>query len=122
MPNSTFDYTNSNFPLTSGGTVFYQPESEYLFPDPREDGFNFCNVDDTNRVDRNKPPYLPLNEQKPLTIEDLAEIITMNRKDPLSEWKLSQYKSDPLHWHEWFGQFVCAVDSERLSDDARLTT
>ena len=106
VPDSSFDDTNSNFPITSGGTVFYQPESEYQFPDPRDGNFSFCNVDDNNCVDRNKPPYPPINEQKSLTIEELAEIITMNRKDPLPEWKLSQYKGDPLHWHEWFGQFV----------------
>ena len=29
VPNSTVEKTNSNFPLTSHGTVFYQPESEY---------------------------------------------------------------------------------------------
>ena len=45
----------------------------------------------------------------------------MNRKDPLPEWKLSQYNVDPLHWHEWFGQFVSAVDSARMSDDVKLT-
>ena len=86
MPNLTFDYTKSNFPLTSCGTVFYQPESEYQFPDPRDDGFNYCNGDDKNHVDRNQPPFLPINEQYSLTIEDLAEITTMKCKDPLPEW------------------------------------
>ena len=56
VPDTTFNHTNSNFPLTSGGTVFYQPVSEYQFPDPRDGGFNYCNVDDNNHVDRNKPP------------------------------------------------------------------
>ena len=64
VPNSTLDYTNSNFPLTTGGTVFYQPESEYQYPDPQDDGFNFCTFNDNNRVDRNKPPYTPINEKK----------------------------------------------------------
>ena len=121
MPDSTFDYTNSNFPLTSGGTVFYQPESEYQVSDPRDGWFNCCNVDDNNHVDRNKPPYPPINGQKSLIIEDLAEIITMNRKNPLPELKLSQCNGDPLHWHEWFGRFVSAVDSAYLSDDVKLT-
>ena len=44
----------------------------------------------------------------------------MNRKDPLPEWKLSQYNDKPLHWHEWFGQFVSTVDPARLSDDLKL--
>ena len=121
MPDSTFDYTNSNLPLTSGGTVFYQPESEYHFPVPPDGGFIYCNVDDNNHVDRNKPLYPPIKKQKSLTIEDLAEIFIMNCKDPLLEWKLSQYNGDPLHWHEWFGQFESANDSTRLSDDVKLT-
>ena len=45
----------------------------------------------------------------------------MNSKDPLPEWKLSQYNGDSLHWHEWFGQFVSGVNSARLSDDVKLT-
>ena len=105
MPNSTFGYTNLNFPFTSSGTVFYQPESDFQFPDPRDGGFNYCNVDDNNHVDRNKPLYPPIIGQKSLTIEEFADIITMNHKDSLPEWKLSQNNGDPLHWHEWFGQF-----------------
>ena len=117
VPNSILDCTNSKFPLTIGGTVFYQPQSEYQFPDPRDNGFNYYNVDDNNHVDRKKLLYPPINEEKPLIIEDLAEIVTMNRKDPLPEWTLSQNHS---HWHEWFGQFVSAVDSARLFDDVKL--
>ena len=45
----------------------------------------------------------------------------MNCKDPLPEWKLSQNNVDPLHWHEWFGQYVSAVDSARLNNDVKLT-
>ena len=32
-------------------------------------------------------------------MEDLAEIFTMNLKDPLPEWKLSQYNGDRIHRH-----------------------
>ena len=39
--NSTFVYTNTNSPLTSGRTVFYQPESDYQFTDPRDGAFNY---------------------------------------------------------------------------------
>ena len=42
-------------------------------------------------------------------------------QNPLPESKLSQYNDDHLHWHDWFGQFVSAVDSSRLSDDVKLT-
>ena len=54
-------------------------------------------------------------------MESIAEIFTMNRKDPLPEWKLIQYNGDLLHWHEWFGQFVSAVDFARFSHDVKLT-
>ncbi len=55
------------------------------------------------------------------TIQELAEVLMLNRKDPLPEWKLSQFNGDPLNWHEWFGQFRSAIDSQRLSDDVKLT-
>ena len=34
--------------------------------------------------------------------------------------KLSEYNCDPLQWHEWFGQFKSAIDSQSLTDDAKL--
>ena len=84
--NSSFEYPNSIFPLTNGRTVFYQPESGYtrtllnFFSEPRDGGINYCYVDHNNHVDENNPPYPPNNEPKSLTIEDLAAVITMNRK------------------------------------------
>ena len=54
-------------------------------------------------------------------IKQLAEAITCKKNDPLPEWKLSQYNGDPLQWHEWFGQFKSAIDSQSLTDDLRLT-
>ena len=63
VPDSTLDHTNSNFLLTMGGTVFYQPESEYEFPDPQVGGFNYCNFNENHHVDRKKPPYPPITEQ-----------------------------------------------------------
>ena len=128
MPNSTF-FRLFEFELSINhvGTVFYQTESEYTetllnqFPDPRDGVLSFCNVDDNNHVDRNKPPYPPNYEQKPLTSEDFAETISMNRKDPLPEWKMSRHNGDHLHWPEWCGPFVSAADYARLSDDIKLT-
>ena len=79
------------------------------------------NVDNSNLVDRNKNLYTPNNEPTSLNIEDNAEILTMNRNDPLPKWKLSQYNGVLFHWLEWFVQFLSAVDSARLSDDAKLT-
>ena len=34
VPNSIFEYTNSNFPLTSGGPVFYLPKFPTIFRMP----------------------------------------------------------------------------------------
>ena len=34
---------------------------------------------------------------------------------------MSEYNGDPIHWHEWFGQFKSAIDSAQLSDDVKLT-
>ena len=28
---------------------------------------------------------------------------------------------DPLQWHEWYGQFINAIDLQSLTDDAKLT-
>ena len=55
-------------------------------------------------------------------IKQLAEAITCKKNDTLPEWKLSQYNGDPLQWHEWFGQFKSAIDSQSLTDDVKLTT
>ena len=35
--------------------------------------------------------------------------------------ELSKYNGDPLQWHEWYGQFKSAIDSQSLTDDVKLT-
>ena len=50
-----------------------------------------------------------------------AFAITSKRNDPLPEWKLSQYSGGPLQWHEWYGQFKSAIDTQSLTDDVKLT-
>ena len=54
-------------------------------------------------------------------IRELADAITSKKNDPLPEWKLAQYNDDPLKWHEWYGQFKSAFDSQLLTDDVKLT-
>ena len=56
-----------------------------------------------------------------VTVKDLAELLSFSKRDPLPEWKLSQYNGDPLQWNEWYGQFSSAIDSQTLSDDVKLT-
>ena len=52
-------------------------------------------------------------------IRELAEAIISKKNDPLPEWKLAQYNGDPLQWHEWYGQFKSAIDSQSLTDDVK---
>ena len=54
-------------------------------------------------------------------IKQLADAITCKKNGPLPEWKLSEYNGDPLQWHELFGQFKSAIDSQSLTDDVKLT-
>ena len=52
----------------------------------------------------------------------LDEVLASNRKDPLPEWKLSDYDGNPLEWHKWIGQFRSVVNSlTTLPDDVKLT-
>ena len=55
------------------------------------------------------------------TTKELANLLTVSRKDPLPEWKLSNFDGNPLDWNEWFGQFRSAVDASPLSDDVKMT-
>ena len=63
-------------------------------------------------------PRIPDNAS---LIREFADAITNKKNDPLPEWKLAQYNGDPLQWHEWYGLFKSAIDSQSLTDDVRLT-
>ena len=65
-------------------------------------------------------PAPPIPDNASL-IRELADAITSKKNDPLPEWKLAQYNGDPLQWHEWYGQFKSAIDSQSLTDDVKLT-
>ena len=65
-------------------------------------------------------PAPPIPDNASL-IRGLADAITSKKNDPLPEWKLAQYNGDPLQWHEWYGQFKSAIDSQSLTDDVKLT-
>ena len=70
------------------------------------------------------PPHLtppaPTSENASL-IKAFADALTSKRNDLLPERKLSQYNEDPLQWHEWYGQFKSAIDSQSLTDYVKLT-
>ena len=56
-----------------------------------------------------------------LTMNDLAKLLTVSRKDPLPECKLSTFDSHPIQWHEWYGQFKSAVDQAAITDEVKMT-
>ena len=60
------------------------------------------------------------SDSKPITNQDLAEILTLSQKGPLPEWKQSSFDGNPLQWPEWFGQLKSAIDAKVLSDDVKL--
>ena len=55
------------------------------------------------------------------TAKELANLLTVSRKDPLPEWKLSNFDGNPLDWNEGIGQFRSASDAWPLSDDVKMT-
>ena len=65
-------------------------------------------------------PPAPASENASL-IKAFTDALSSKRNDPLPEWKLSQYSGDHLQWHEWYGQFKSAIDSQSLTDDVKLT-
>ena len=70
------------------------------------------------------PPHLmppaPTSENASL-IKAFTDALTSKRNGPVPEAKLSQYNGDPLQWHDWYGQFKSAIDSQSLTDDVKLT-
>ena len=65
-------------------------------------------------------PPAPVSENASL-IKAFTDALSGKRNDPLPECKLFQYNGDPLQWHEWYGQFKSAIDSQSLTDDVKLT-
>ena len=65
-------------------------------------------------------PVLSIADNASL-ITELADEITSKKNYPLPKWKLAQFNSDPLQWHEWYGQFKNAIDSQSLTDYVKLT-
>ena len=130
----------TNFGPLNPPTVTFSPNSFYvtqpLNVQPISSGGTTLYVGDPNAVDAaiySKPlmaPFTNENKQygpitsscsKPISNQDLAEILTLSQKGPLPEWKLSSFDGNLLQWPEWFGQFKSAIDAKVLSDDVKLT-
>ena len=73
-------------------------------------------------------PFIPSGSRAVLqpspthfSLQGVAQQLASTKKDHLPEWKLSEYNGYSIHWHEWFGQFKCAIDLAPLTDDVKLT-
>ena len=111
-------------PVTHGGIVFYVPSSAVTVPTP----IPTIVQPSSSFPSATAAPFLPSGPSAVLqpspthfSLQDVAQLLASTKKDHLPEWKLSEYNGDPIHWHEWFGQFKSAIDSAQLSDDVKLT-
>ena len=100
--------TTSNF-VPGLATPVFQPTYPYVGPTP----LSWSGP----QVSAPAPP-IPDNAS---LVRELADAITSKKNDPLPEWKLAEFNGDPLKWHEWYGQFKSAIDSQSLTDDVKLT-
>ena len=62
-----------------------------------------------------------LQSPSTVTIKDLAELLTLNKKDLLPDWKPAKCNGNPLQWHDWHFQLKSSVDEQVLTDDIKLT-
>ena len=120
-PKSVSAYGTGAVPYTSGGTVYYPPVPNPTVVQASAPFPPNTNVLPSTSVAAATPASSQLPGNNPVTIKDLAELLTISREDPLPEWKLESYDRNPLQWHEWFGQFRSAVDCAPLSPDVKLT-
>ena len=90
-------------------TPVFQPIYPYIGPTPLSWS--------VSQVSAPAPP-IPANAS---LIRELADAITSKKNEPLPEWKIAEFNGDPLKWHEWYGQFKSAIDSQSLTDYVKLT-
>ena len=110
-------------PVTAGGTVYYiNPTSMATVSAPNSTPIpsTFPTIPSATQF---APTFItaPQPATSSFTVQDLAQLLALSKRDHLPEWKLAQYSGDPLQWHEWYGQFKSAIDSAPLTDDVKLT-
>ena len=103
-------------------TPVFQPTDPYVAPTPVvQPTYPYVGLTPLSwkgsQVSATAPP-IPDNAS---LIRELADAITSKGNNPLPEWKLAEFNGDPLKWHEWYGQFKNAIDSQSLNDDVNLT-
>ena len=110
-------------PVTHGETVFYVPPSAVTVPAP----IPTVVQPSSSFPSATAAPFIPsgssaVPQPSPTHFsQDVAQLLASTKKDHLPEWKLSEYNGDPIHWHEWFGQFKSAIDLTPLKDVVKLT-
>ena len=123
--------TNMSQPVvsfSSGGTTLYHQNPNKSLSAPLQQ-----HAAPTPLSHQLTMPIYPSNALTPLpaaqipqlklsfNVKDLADAITSSHLNPLPKWNLANYRGDPFFWHEWIGQFTSAIDSQNLSDAAKLT-
>ena len=91
-------------PVTHGGTVFYVPQRAVTGPThipavaAQPSSFSSATsapLTPSSAVLQPSPTHFSLQE--------VAQLLASTKKDHLQEWKVFQYKEDPIQWHKWFG-------------------
>ena len=121
--------TLPHYSCSIGGTTYYH-QTPYMtssvFPtyQPSTTAKNTCSYAPVTSISlrvENTESHQPVKDLSSsnafLTMNDLAKLLTVSRKDPLPEWKLSTFDGNPLQWHEWCGQFKSAVDQGAITDE-----
>ena len=104
--------TQPHYSCSIGGTTYYHKTpymTSSVFPtyQPSTTGENTCSYAPATSIAlgvENTESHRPVEDlssaNATLTMNDLAKLLTVSRKDPLPEWKLSTFDGNPLQWHE----------------------
>ena len=109
-------------PFTSGSTTYYH-QNPLMSATIMGAGHNFAPPPVGSQSSQYPPPSvhggfttMPHNPIAPtcgaypssanVTMSDLADLFSMNQKNPLPDWKLSVFNGDPLQWYEWIDNSV----------------
>ena len=125
--------TQPHYSCSTGGTTYYH-KTPYMTPSvfptyqPSTTAENTCSYAPATSIAlgvENTEYHRPVEDlsspNATLTMNVLAKLLTVSRKDPLPKWKLSTFDGNPLQWHEWYGQFKSAVDQAAITDEVKMT-
>ena len=125
--------TQPHYSCSIGGTTYYHKTpymTSSVFPtyQPSTTAENTCSYAPATSIAlgvENTESHQPVEDlssaNATLTMNELAKLLTVWRKDPLPEWKLSTFDGNPLQWHEWYGQFKSAVNQAAITEEVKMT-